>query len=230
VGAGSGSSWKSALCLTAILLLGVLATFWVSRLLSATVLKGVPTAFTLELPPYRKPQIGQVVVRSVLDRTLFVLGRAALVAAPAGLLIWVCANVTVGDVNVLTCVTDFLDPLGRLLGLDGVILAAFILGFPANEIVLPIILMSYLSGGALVETGSVNALGQVLLQNGWTGVTALCTVLFSLFHWPCSTTCLTIWKETKSAKWTLLSVAVPTAVGAIACIGVSAAALLLGLL
>ncbi|MEG2456018.1 MAG: nucleoside recognition domain-containing protein, partial [Oscillospiraceae bacterium] len=229
VGAGSGSSWKSALCLTAILLLGVLATFWVSRLLSATVLKGVPTAFTLELPPYRKPQIGQVVVRSVLDRTLFVLGRAALVAAPAGLLLWVCANVTVGGVSVLTCVTDFLDPLGRLLGLDGVILAAFILGFPANEIVLPIILMSYLSGGALVETGSVNALGQVLLQNGWTGVTALCTVLFSLFHWPCSTTCLTIWKETKSAKWTLLSVAVPTAVGAIACLGVSAAARLLGL-
>ncbi|MEG2137344.1 MAG: nucleoside recognition domain-containing protein, partial [Oscillospiraceae bacterium] len=220
-GGGLGGSLGTALALTAVILLGVAMTLWVSKLLTKTVLRGTPTAFTMELPPYRTPRFGQVVVRSVLDRTLFVLGRAVVVAAPAGLVIWVCANVTVGNASLLTHAIGFLDPFARLLGLDGVILAAFILGFPANEIVLPIILMGYLATGTLQDMEGAAALGSVLTQNGWTTVTALCTMLFSLFHWPCSTTCLTIWKETKSPKWTLLAVATPTAVGMTLCLAVA---------
>ncbi|MEG1396552.1 MAG: ferrous iron transporter B [Oscillospiraceae bacterium] len=220
-GGGLGGSLGTALALTAVILLGVAMTLWVSKLLTKTVLRGTPTAFTMELPPYRTPRFGQVVVRSVLDRTLFVLGRAVVVAAPAGLVIWVCANVTVGNASLLTHAIGFLDPFARLLGLDGVILAAFILGFPANEIVFPIILMGYLATGTLQDMEGAAALGSVLTQNGWTAVTALCTMLFSLFHWPCSTTCLTIWKETKSPKWTLLAVATPTAVGMVLCFAVA---------
>ena len=212
-----------------MILLGVFLTFGVSRLLSGTLLRGVPSSFTLELPPYRRPRIGQVVVRSVLDRTLFVLGRAAAVAAPAGLLIWLCANVQVGGDSILNWCTGFLDPFARLLGLDGVILMAFLLGFPANEIVIPIIIMAYLSTGSLLEFDSLDALRQLLVDHGWTWLTAVCTMLFSLMHWPCSTTCLTIGKETKSAKWTLLSIAIPTGIGMAVCFLVASAARLLGL-
>lgn len=228
-GAGPGRTALSAVLLTLVILLGVFMTFWVSRLLSGTILKGVPSSFTLELPPYRKPQIGKVITRSVVDRTLFVLGRAAAVAAPAGLLIWVCANVEVGGVSILAHCTGFLDPFARLLGLDGTILMAFILGFPANEIVLPIILMSYLSTGSLLDMGDLDALRALLVQHGWSGVTALCTMLFSLMHWPCSTTCITIGKETRSVKWTLISFAVPTAIGMVVCFLVASSARLLGL-
>ena len=203
-------------------------TFLVSRLLSHTVLRGVPSAYAMELPPYRRPRIGPVLVRSVLDRTLFVLGRAVAVAAPAGLVIWLCANVTVGGASILAWGTGFLDPFGRLLGLDGTILMAFVLGFPANEIVIPILLMSYLATGSLQELEGLEALGGVLEANGWTWVTALCTILFSLFHWPCSTTCLTIAKETRSVKWTMLAIAIPTALGMGLSFLVAAAARLLG--
>lgn len=226
---GPGKSLLSALLLTGVILLGVLLTFWVSRLLSATILKGIPSSFTLELPPYRKPRIGQVIVRSVLDRTLFVLGRAVAVAAPAGLLIWIFANVRVGDLSILAHCTGFLDPVARLLGLDGTILMAFILGFPANEIVIPIIIMSYLATGTLTDFTSLDALRALLVQNGWTWLTAVCTMLFSLIHWPCSTTCMTIGKETKSVKWTLISFAVPTVIGMAVCFLVASAARLLGL-
>ena len=215
--AGPGPSLVSAVLLTGVILLGVFMTFWVSRLLSGTILRGVPSSFTLELPPYRRPQIGKVIARSVLDRTLFVLGRAVAVAAPAGLLIWLCANVTVGGVSILNHCTGFLDPFARLLGLDGVILMAFILGFPANEIVVPIIIMSYLSTGTLLELDDLGALHALLVEHGWTWLTAVCTMLFSLMHWPCSTTCMTIGKETRSLKWTLISFAVPTAVGMAVC-------------
>lgn len=215
--AGTGQSILSALLLTGVILLGVVMTFWVSRLLSGTILKGVPSSFTLELPPYRKPQIGKVIVRSIFDRTLFVLGRAVAVAAPAGLIIWLCANVQVGGISLLSHCTGFLDPFARLLGLDGVILMAFILGFPANEIVLPIIIMSYLATGTLTDMGDLSALRTLLTDNGWTWLTAVCTMLFSLMHWPCSTTCMTIGKETRSVKWTLISVAVPTAIGMTVC-------------
>ena len=194
---GPGRGLLAALLLTGVILLGVFLTFGVSRLLSGTLLRGVPSSFTLELPPYRRPRIGQVVVRSVLDRTLFVLGRAAAV--------------------------------GRFLGMDGAILLAFILGFPANEIVIPIIIMAYLSTGSLLEFDSLDALRQLLVDHGWTWLTAVCTMLFSLMHWPCSTTCLTIGKETKSAKWTLLSIAIPTGIGMAVCFLVASAARLLGL-
>ena len=170
---GLAGGLLAALLLTGVILLGILLTFWASRLLSATVLKGVPSSFTLELPPFRRPRVGQVVVRSVLDRTLFVLGRAAAVAAPAGLLIWLCANVQVGGDSILNWCTGFLDPFARLLGLDGVILMAFLLGFPANEIVIPIIIMAYLSTGSLLEFDSLDALRQLLVDHGWTWLTAV---------------------------------------------------------
>ena len=228
-GGGLGRSLLAAVLLTGVILLGVAMTLWTSRLLSATVLKGVPSAFVLELPPYRKPRVGQVVVRSLLDRTVFVLGRAAAVAAPAGLVIWLCANVTVGGVTVLDHITGFLDPFARLIGLDGVILAAFILGFPANEIVIPIAIMAYLSTGTIQEAEGLGALHRLLTDNGWTWLTAVCTLLFSLFHWPCSTTCLSIAKESGSVKWTLLAVLLPTGVGVGLCFCVATVARLLGL-
>ena len=231
VGAEGGilAGLRAALLLTGVIVLGVFVTFQVSRLLSATVLKGVPSSFTLELPPYRKPRVGQVVVRSILDRTIFVLGRAAAVAAPAGLVIWLCANVTVGGITILDHVTGFLDPFARLMGLDGVILAAFLLGFPANEIVIPIAIMAYLSTGTIQEAEGLGALHQLLVDNGWSWLTAVCTLLFSLFHWPCSTTCLSIAKESGSAKWTALAIVLPTGVGVVLCLCVASLARLLGL-
>lgn len=231
VGGRSGllASIQGAALLLATLVLGVAGTLACSRLLSATVLKGMPSSFALELPPFRKPRVGEVIVRSVLDRTLFVLGRAVAVAAPAGAVIWLMANVMVGEATILARCTGFLDPFARLFGLDGVILTAFILGWPANEIVLPVMLMAYLATGSLVEFDNLAALGQLLTQHGWTWLTAVCTMLFSLFHWPCSTTCLTIYKETGSVKWTALSVALPTGLGLGLCLIVATAARALGL-
>ncbi len=225
---GALASLEGAALLLATLVLGVAGTLGCSRLLSATVLKGMPSSFALELPPFRRPRVGEVIVRSVLDRTLFVLGRAVAVAAPAGAAIWLLANVTVGGASLLAWCTGFLDPFARWFGLDGVILMAFILGWPANEIVLPVMLMAYLSAGSLVEFDSLAALGRLLTQQGWTWLTAVCAMLFSLFHWPCSTTCLTVYKETGSVKWTALAVALPTALGLGLCFVVTAAARLLG--
>ena len=223
--AGGGlSPVLSALLLTAAIVLGVGITFAVTKLLSETLLRGVPSSFTLELPPYRKPQIGKVLVRSVFDRTLFVLGRAAAVAAPAGLVIWLMANITAGGVSILAHCAAFLDPFARLMGLDGVILLAFILGFPANEIVIPIIIMAYTAQGSILELDSLAQMKDLFVQNGWTWVTAVSVMLFSLNHWPCSTTLLTIKKETGSLKWTALAAAVPTAVGVALCILFSAVA------
>ena len=210
---GIAGSLLGAALLLGALLLGAAATLACSRLLSATVLKGAPSSFTLELPPFRRPRVGQVVVRSLLDRTVFVLGRALAVAAPAGLAIWLLANVEAGSQSLLDWCTGFLDPFARLFGLDGVILMAFLLGWPANEIVIPVMLMAYLSAGTLVEYGDLAALGELLAGQGWTWLTAVCVILFSLFHWPCSTTCLTIRKETGSWKWTVLAAAIPTALG-----------------
>ena len=217
--AGGGlSPVLSALLLTAAIVLGVGITFAVTKLLSETLLRGVPSSFTLELPPYRKPQIGKVLVRSVFDRTLFVLGRAAAVAAPAGMVIWLMANVTAGGVSILAHCAAFLDPFARLMGLDGVILLAFILGFPANEIVIPIIIMAYTAQGSILELDSLAQMKDLFVQNGWTWVTAVSVMLFSLNHWPCSTTLLTIKKETGSLKWTALAAAIPTGVGVALCI------------
>ncbi len=220
-GTGVAASLQSALILTGVILLGILATFGATWLLSRTVLRGVPSAFTLELPPFRRPQLGRVILRSVFDRTLFVLGRAAAVAAPAGLVLWLMANVTVGDASLLHHAADFLDPAGRVLGLDGVILVAFILGFPANEIVLPIALMAYTAGGSLTELGELTALRPLLAAQGWDAGTALCFMLFSLFHWPCSTTLWTVRRETGSWKWTALAALLPTVIGAAVCAAVN---------
>lgn len=210
-------SLLSAAILTSVIVLGVIMTFVVSRILSKTILKGVPSSFTLELPPYRKPQIGKIIIRSIFDRTLFVLGRAVIIAAPAGFILWLVSNVRIGDIALLNYCTNFFDPIGRLMGLDGVILMAFILGFPANEIVLPIIIMTYLANGTIMEFDNLTALKQLLVAQGWTSLTAICIILFSLMHWPCSTTCLTIKKETRSLKWTALAFLIPTVVGFFIC-------------
>ena len=212
------SSLLTALVLTLFILAAILATLGASFLLSRTLLKGVPSSFTLELPPYRRPQPGKVIVRSIFDRTLFVLGRAVAVAAPAGLVIWLLANLTVGGESLLMHIAGFLDPLGALMGLDGIILMAFILGFPDNEIVLPIILMAYLQSGVLAPMDDKTAILSLLSANGWTVKTAVCMAVFSLFHWPCSTTCLTIKKETGSLKWTAVSILLPTGIGVLLCI------------
>ena len=217
VSGGAFDSMLSALLLTLFIVLGVCMTFAVSKVLSMTVLKGIPSSFTLELPPYRRPQIGKVIVRSIFDRTLFVLGRAIAVAAPAGLLIWIMANVQLDGITLLAHFSGFLDPFARLLGMDGVILMAFILGLPANEIVIPIIIMAYMAQGSLLEFDSLAQLRDLLVNNGWTWITAVSTMLFSLMHWPCTTTLLTIRKESGSFKWTVMSFLVPTVCAVVLC-------------
>lgn len=215
--AGFGSSVISAFILTLVILLGIGMTFISSKLLSETVLKGVPSSFTLELPPYRKPQILKVIVRSVCDRVVFVLARAVISAIPAGLIIWIMANISVGDTNILLLCADFLEPFAHFIGLDGVILMAFILGMPANEIVVPIIIMAYTATGNLTEISDINELKMLFEANGWNCVTAVCTILFSLFHWPCTTTLLTIKKESGSLKWTFAAFALPAVTGIVLC-------------
>ncbi|MEA5014566.1 MAG: ferrous iron transport protein B [Candidatus Limiplasma sp.] len=226
---GALGSVTSTLLLTGVIVLGVAATLLISKLLSKTILKGVPSSFQLELPPYRRPQIGKVILRSILDRTLFVLGRAVAVAAPAGLVIWLLANLHIGEMSLLAACAGFLDPFARLMGLDGYILMAFILGFPANEVVIPILIMSYTATGSLVELDSLAELHALFLSHGWTWVTAVCAMLFSLMHWPCGTALLTIKKETQSAKWTLAAFAIPTLAGVALCMIVAGVARLLGL-
>ena len=212
-----GSPLGPALGLTLVIAGSVAATFAVTALLSRTLLRGQPSAFVLELPPYRRPQIGKVLLRSVLDRTLFVLGRAAAVAAPAGALLWLLGHVQLGGESLLLRCAGALDPAGRFFGLDGAILLAFLLGLPANETVLPILLMIYGAGGTLGEVGALSEVHALLLQNGWTALTALCAVIFTVLHWPCSTTLLTVKKETGSWKWMALAAAVPTALGLLLC-------------
>lgn len=214
----AGSAAGGALLLTGVIAASVGLTLLVSRILSVTVLRGEAVSFALELPPYRMPQIGRVIVRSVRDRTLFVLARAAAVAAPAGVLIWLLANVQIGNTAILSHITAFLDPAARVFGIDGVILLAFILGFPANELVMPLIVMGYLSSGTIASGVDFASFRALLLANGWTVQTALCTLVLTVAHAPCSTTCLTILRETRSAKWTLAAVLIPAGVGLAFCI------------
>lgn len=213
-----GSSFLSALALLCVIVVGVLASLCVTRILSNTLLRGVPSSFTLELPSYRRPQFAKIFVRSIFDRTVFVLGRAASVAAPAGLIIWLMANVSFGGESLLAICSDFLDPLGRFMGLDGAILLAFILGFPANEIVIPIVTMIYTSSGSVGELESIQEMKELFVANGWSWITAGSMILFTLFHWPCSTTLMTVKKETGSLKWTLIAMLVPTVLGVLVCI------------
>ena len=224
---GVSGSPLAALMLTALLVLAVGMTLLITRLLSATLLKGTPSFFTLELPPYRPPKVGQVILRSVLDRTLFVLGRAVAVAAPAGLVIWGLAHLQVGDASVLSHLSHWLDPLGKFLGMDGILLLSFLLALPANEVVLPLAVMLYTAGDTLTALPQGSNLTQVLTAAGWTPVTALCVMLFCLFHWPCSTTLLTIRRETGSWRQTALAAVMPTLLGFALCALVAAAARLL---
>ena len=217
IGSSFLSSTITALSITVLIIIGVLTTLLVSYILSKTLLKGVPSTFTLELPPYRPPQIGRVIYTSIIDRTLFVLRRSIAVAIPAGIITWIFANIYIGDISLLTYVANFLDPLGKLIGLDGFILLAFILGFPANEIVVPILIRSYMATGKMIEFDELSALGELLRNNGWTYLTALNMMLFSLLHWPCATTLLTIKKETSSLKWTALGFIIPTVIAFIVC-------------
>ena len=215
--ANSNPSLVSTITVLFIVLLGIVMTLFISKILSKTILKGESTSFILELPPYRKPQIGQILIRSILDRTLFVLGRAIAIAAPAGLVIWLFANISIGNISLLNYIANFFDPFAKLMGLDGYILTAFILGIPANEIVLPIILMSYMGTGTLVDVENTNIIEQILLQNGWTILTAINVMIFTLLHFPCTTTLLTIKKETGSTKWTIIAFLLPTICGVVLC-------------
>ncbi len=201
----------------AIILLGIIMTLIISKILSKTLLKGMPSSFVLELPPYRKPQFLKLLVRSLFDRTIFVLGRAIAVAAPAGLVIWLFANIGIQGQSILNIIANFLNPFAKLMGLDGYILTGFILGIPANEIVLPIILMCYLQGSSLVNIDDTFKIGMILKQNGWNILTAINVMLVTVFHFPCATTLLTIKKETGSIKWTLISFVIPTVIGIVFC-------------
>ena len=214
---GFGASILSTLAVVLVILLGILLSLIVSKFLSKTILKGVPSSFVLELPPYRKPQFGKILVRSIFDRTLFVLGRALAVAAPAGLVIWIFANVGIGGVSLLNYIANFLNPFAQLMGLDGYILTAFIFGIPANEIVLPIILMCYLGGNSLSNISDTLEISNILKANGWNFITALNVMIFTVLHFPCATTLLTIKKETGKWKWTALGFALPTICGIVIC-------------
>ncbi len=214
---GMFSSVVSAILLVAIVVVGVLFTFLLSKILNATILKGQPSSFVLEMPPYRKPQIWQVIVRSIFDRTLFVLGRACICAIPAGAIIWLLGNIMIGDASILTHFVVAMDPIGVFLGLDGVILAAFILGLPANETVIPIAVMILMASGTIVNTDDAVLIGDLLIGAGWTWKTALCAMMFCLFHWPCATTLYTIWRESGSWKWVGWALVLPTVLGVVVC-------------
>lgn len=211
------NSFLSAMILLGMIAGSMLMTFACSKLLTSTVLKGVSSSYIMELPPYRKPKVLRLIGDTVREKVIFVLLRAVVVAAPAGLIIWVLANISVGDASLLSRIAEVLNPIGQFLGMDGVMLLAFILGFPANEIVIPIALMVYLSTGELSDYASLESLKTILVDNGWTWVTALCVCVFSMFHFPCSTTLLTIYKETRSIKWSALSVLVPLMAGVVCC-------------
>ncbi|MDM0814836.1 ferrous iron transport protein B [Clostridium perfringens] len=217
ISVGIKESFISALTVTVVIILGVLMTLLVSKILSKTILKGMPSNFILELPPYRKPQVGKVIVRSIFDRTLYVLGRAIAIAAPAGAVIWIFSNIMIGDSSILTICANYLSPLANAIGVDGYILMAFILGLPANEIVMPIIIMSYLRATTMLELDNLYELKELLVANGWTILTAINVMILCLMHYPCGTTLWTIKQETKSFKWTALSFLIPTVAGIVIC-------------
>jgi len=217
IGITFGASLLATITVLVVILIGIFMTLFITQILSKTILKGKPSAFTLELPPYRKPQIGSVIVRSIFDRTLFVLGRAIVVAAPAGLVIWILANINLNDLSLLEYIANFLNPFANLMGLDGYILTAFILGIPANEIVLPILLMCYMKTNLMVDLEDSMTIGEILKVNSWTILTAINVMLITIMHFPCATTLLTIKNETKSWKWTALAFLIPTVCGVVVC-------------
>lgn len=207
------SSFFAAFLLLLLLVISFSATLLTSKALSCTILKGIPSSFQLELPPYKKPDILSVIKDSLRSRALFVLLRAVVIAAPAGCIIWLIAHIEINSQPIILSLAQFLDPFAKHFGMDGIILLAFLLGWPANEIVIPLMLMLYLSTGSMVEMENYTALHQILIAHGWTWKTAASVLLFTLFHWPCSTTCLTIHKETGSIGWTLLAIMLPAVIG-----------------
>jgi len=215
--AGAHSLPLASAFVVSLILVGIAVTLAASWLLSKTILRGIPSTFTLELPPYRRPQIGQIIVRSFMDRTLFVLRKAVAIAVPAGAVVWLFANTHIGGQNLIVFVSSRLDPFARLMGMDGAILLAFILGLPANEIVIPIVIMSYLSAGAMLEFENLHSLKQFLVDHGWTWATALSVMLFSLLHFPCATTLWTIRSETRRWKWVFVTTGITTATAFIVC-------------
>lgn len=219
----------AAMVITGFVLLGIATTFVVSWTLSHTILRGEPSSLVLELPPYRPPQIGAIFYRSLIDRTLFVLKRAVIMAAPAGAITWILANTYIGEMSIIGLLASWLQPIGYAIGLDGVILLAFILGLPANEIVVPILLMSYLATGQMMEVDSLEQLRQILLAHGWTGLTAVNTMLFCLLHWPCTTALLSAYKESGSFKWAFLAFLIPTSIAFAVCFIVAQSARFLGI-
>lgn len=221
IASGAFSSFKVTLTVVAAIMSGVFVTLVMSFILSKTLLKGEKSSFILEMPPYRQPQIKSIIERSIRERILYVLGRAVVVAAPAGAVIWLMQNITVGDISLIAYIANFLDPFAKLMGLDGYILTAFILGMPANEIVLPIVIMCYTGNSGLIEFENLSELGDLLRSNGWTYITAICTMLFSINHFPCTTTLLTIKKETKSFRWTMAAFLIPTVTGILLCMAVN---------
>lgn len=204
--------------LLVLILLSIFMTFFVNKILSKTIFPGKASSFILELTPYRRPRIIKTIITSVMDRTLYVLGRAILVAVPSGFFIWVCANVKIFDLSILNHLINFFNPIGNVFGLDGVILVSFILGFPANEIIMPIMLMCYLNTGVLTSYSNLFELKYLLIDNGWSIFTAISVILLFLFHYPCSTACLTIKKETDSWFYTFLSMIIPTFIGLLFCL------------
>lgn len=211
-------TFGGAVALTAVIISAILVTFICTKILSITLLRGRGNSFIMELPPFRRPEFGRVIIRSIFDRTIFVLARAVVVAAPAGIIIWILSNLSIGGINLVTVISDFLEPIGYLMGLDGVILTAFILGIPANEIVLPIAMMIYMSQGTLAEVSDLTFFKELLVENGWNTLTALNMLIFTLMHWPCATTLLSIKKESGSWRWVAVSFLVPLATGTILCI------------
>ena len=224
--ATTNSAFHNSLITTSLLLLilflAVIVTLITSSFLTKKVLSSKESTFVLEIPPLRKPEVFKTILYALKDRALFVLLRAVCVALPAGAIIWIIANIKVNDASILSCLTDFLDPIGKFFGLDGIILMAFILGFPANETVIPIIIMSYMSSGSLTGYEDLSMLGELLINNGWTMTKAVCYMVLCVFHFPCSTTCITIYKETKSIKLTLLSIIIPTVIGLLLCAVINA--------
>ena len=215
---GNNSSFLNVFFLTLLILLAIVITFFISWLLSKTILKGYPSSFTLELPPYRKPQIIKVIIRSIFDKTIHILGRSVVVTIPVGIIIYILANININSISLLSYINNMFDPIGKFMGLDGVIIVAFLLGFPANEIVLPIILMSYLNLGTLTDYTDIIEFKKILVNNNWTILTAINMLIMILFHFPCATTCLTIRKEANSSKWMFIAMLIPLVVGIILCI------------
>ncbi|MRN51668.1 nucleoside recognition domain-containing protein [Paenibacillus monticola] len=225
---GTMRTLTTASVLMGMVLIGIIVTLSVSWVMSKTALRGVPTHYTLELPPYRRPQIWKTILISSKEKSLNVLTRAIVVAAPAGIITWILGNIFVGGESVLNHMAAFFDPFAHLLGMDGFIIMAFILGLPANEIVLPILLMGYMSSGSLVDVDSLGSIKDIFLEHGWTWLTALNMMLFSLLHYPCGTTLVNIYKETKSMKWAVLSAVIPLGIALVVTFAVAQLAQLFG--